>query len=233
MTVVAFIALRETFEALLLLCIILTFLKRTQKQSLRSAVWFAAAIAVICSICFFVFLHFLSAYIPPLGKSIYEGIILLITAFLILWIIGWIASIQHLDKHTATHQRWIGIFLLSFSAVSREGIEMAMLIHATTLRSANMIHTLFGIGIGMVGGLLLAMCFFYGIRQFSLRIFFLSSSILLVILGTDFFLDGWELLLPNHLKDNHLIMLSLGMLYITAAMYLYRKASKRPSTGQR
>jgi len=190
MTTAALISLRETFEASLVVCVMLAYLERSQRRNFIPALWSGVGAGVLFSILLAWLMQTYAASLGDEAKETYEGIMMLAAAGLLLWMIGWMAAsgrnmkIQ-IEKNMALHiagGSGIGIFFLSFTSTAREGAEMALLIHATLLSASN-IHTLAGVGIGMVIALMIAALMLRGVRLIPLHHFFTVTGVFLLILG--------------------------------------------------
>ncbi len=197
MTTAALISLRETFEASLIVCVMLAFLERSKRQNFAPALWMGVGTGIVFSI---LLAWLMQMYATTLGaevKELYEGIMMLIAAGLLLWMIGWMAMSgrsmkMHIEKNMAAHIAGgsaLGIFLLSFTSTAREGTEMVLLINATLFTSTN-IHTLAGVGIGVTAALAVAALLFRGSRRIPVRLFFAVTGVVLLVLGVWLTIQG-------------------------------------------
>ena len=197
MTTAALISLRETFEASLVVCVMLAFLERSERRSYVSALWSGVGAGVVFSVILAWIMQMYAASLGDEAKEIYEGIMMITAAGLLLWMIGWMAMSgrnmkAHIEKNMAAHIAGgsaLGVFLLSFTSTAREGAEMVVLIHATLLSASN-VHTLAGIGIGMVAAIAIAALMLRGVRLIPIQTFFTVTGIFLLILGTGLTMHG-------------------------------------------
>ncbi len=197
MTAAALISLRETFEASLIVCVMLAFLERSDRKNFTPILWMGVVAGILFSIVLASLMQVYSALLSETAKELYEGILMLGAAGLILWMIVWMAKSgrsmkTHIEKNMAAHiadGSAVGIFLLSFTSTAREGAEMVLLIHATLLSSSN-IHTLAGIGIGIVLALAIAAFMIRGVRRLPLHLFFAITNVFLMLLGMGLFTNG-------------------------------------------
>lgn len=233
MTAAALISLRETAEASIVVCIILALLTRINRNDFKPAVWSGVLCGIAVSILCSLVLSRFSQHLPIDSRSLYEGGILVAASLLVLWTMLWMSNAgkgmkNHIEKKAEAHvldNKWFGVFLLSFTATLREGMEMAFLIHATLLGNAQPLHTLAGIGLGATGAILLAVLVMQGIRFVPLRLFFTTSTLLLLILGTHLMMEGIEALqhFSSHLASLTLLVPVIGILYILTAGLLWRR----------
>ncbi len=197
MTIAALISLRETFEASLVVCVMLAFLERSKHQNFAPALWTGVSAGVAFSILLVWLMQMYAATLGDKAKQLYEGIMMLTAAGLLLWMIGWMAISgrnmkAHIEKNMVTHMAGfgaIGIFLLSFTSTAREGAEMVLLIHATLLNSSNM-HALAGMGMGIVAAITIAALMLRGVRLVPIQMFFTMTSVFLLFLGTGLTMHG-------------------------------------------
>ncbi len=197
MSTAALISLRETFEASLVVCVMLAFLERSQRRNYIPALWAGVGAGIIFSIVLAWLMNTYAASLGDEAKEVYEGIMMFAAAGLLLWMIGWMAMSgrtmkAHIEKNMAAHIAGgsaLGIFFLSFTSTAREGAEMTILIHATLLSSSN-VHTLAGVGIGIVIAIGIASLMLRGVRLIPIHTFFKVTGIFLLILGTGLTMHG-------------------------------------------
>lgn len=197
MTTAALISLRETFEAALVVCVMLTYLQRSNQRNFISALWLGVGAGIVFSVVLAWLMQIYAASLGDKAKEIYEGIMMIVAAGLLLWMIGWMAASgrnmkAHIEKNMAMHIAGgsaAGIFFLSFTSTAREGAEMALLIHATLLSTSH-IHALAGIGIGMVIALAIAALMLRGVRLIPLQHFFTITGVFLLVLGAGLTMHG-------------------------------------------
>jgi high-affinity iron transporter len=197
MTAAALISLRETFEASLVVCVMLAFLERSSRQNYTPALWSGVGAGVLFSILLAWVMQSYAATLGDEAKELYEGIMMLTAAGLLLWMIGWMAMSgrsmkANIEKNMAAHIAGgsaAGIFLLSFTSTAREGAEMVLLIHATLLSSSN-IHALAGVGIGATAAIAMAALLLRGVRLVPIHLFFTLTSIFLLVLGMGLTMHG-------------------------------------------
>ncbi|HXF03963.1 MAG TPA: FTR1 family protein [Blastocatellia bacterium] len=129
------IVLREGFEAFLIVAITLTYLNKTNRQWLKSAVYVGiVTAAVLSAILGFVLLR-------GINQAFWEGVIGLVAAVLVaslvihLWRTGpRLKQIMegHLERASAPVSRWAafgGVFLFTVLMITREGMETALMLY--------------------------------------------------------------------------------------------------------
>ena len=200
------ITLRETLEATLIIGILLAYLKKTKNFQENKFVWYGVGAGIITSIIVaYIFEHFFGGFTGR-AEQLYEGITMLIAAALITWMVVWLFSQskkikKNLESKMETHitdKHYLGIFLLSFVNIAREGTETVIFLQATALNkkapemiSGALIGIFLAIGIGYL--------IFRGVRFFKLKTFFLITGIMLLIFATDLLMTGLHELEEAHL----------------------------------
>lgn len=191
------ITLRETLEASLVVGVMLAFLTFTQNMRHKKFVWLGVAAGVVFSLIVAWGLHALSMEFEGAGEEIYEGVMMLVAAGLLTWMIFWMINQgrhmkKQIESEVAVHienNHWLGIFILSFVSTAREGIETAIFLQAAIF-NAQAGATLVGALLGIVVAVTLAFVMFKGFAAVPLRTFFSITSILLLLFGAGLVAHG-------------------------------------------
>jgi high-affinity iron transporter len=154
------ILLREGLEALLVIVALSTFLKRAGNRSGEGWLWSGAVVGLLLSIALGLAIQaFFGAIINPGNREIMEGSIGLLAAAMLIYVSywlhsraslgGWQSYISHQTRQAIGSGRMIGVGLLAFLAVFREGAETALfyLGMASNISSSDL---LIGLGLGFV-----------------------------------------------------------------------------------
>jgi len=211
MTAALIISLRESFETALIVCVMLGFLQRTHNRSYGRWVWAGLAAGCICSIIFSILLHSFLYNVAEEGRMAMEAGIMILAAALVGWMTMWMAQKSKtfksdVERSMSTHiqsKRVVGIFFMSFLSTVREGTEMVIMIHASILAGTKVLHAISGILAGIVGASLLGWMFFKGIRKISLSYFFVTTGIILLLLGTGLTVRGTGLMTQHESIAEH------------------------------
>lgn len=191
------ITLRETLEASLVVGIILAYLGKTENKKHKRMIWLGVLSGVVVSVIMaIVFEKYLGGF-DGTREQIYEGVTMLIAAALLTWMILWMLIQRHglkkkLESKVHAHiekDHPIGLFLLAFVSVAREGIETVIFLNAALLQ-ANGGSVLFGGMIGILLAILLAYILFKGVVKVQLRKFFTATSVLLILFAAGLFAHG-------------------------------------------
>jgi high-affinity iron transporter len=209
------ITFRETLEAALVVGIVLSYLAQTGSRSWFGTVYWAIGLAIITSIgAGYLFEIYLGGF-EGAAEEIYEGIIMLTAAALISWMVVWmVRQKQHLsrhlkeqvDKHIQTEHK-VGVFLLVFLSVLREGIETVLFLKAAAIQAGgnNLLAAILGILLAVGLGIVI----FTGLKKISMQRFFQVSTIILVLFAAGLVAHGvheleeagWIPVLVEHVWD--------------------------------
>jgi high-affinity iron transporter len=134
------ITLREGIEGFLIVAITLTYLKKTQRESLANAVYAGVVVAIVAS--WLASLVFARAENQPL----WEGILALVTAALVATFTVHVLRTARFIKrdiegrleYAASRQgmwAFIGVFAFTVLMITREGMEAALLLSTTFIQT--------------------------------------------------------------------------------------------------
>ncbi len=191
------LALREGMEIALIIGIVLGALQKTNRYELKGGVWAGAGSAAILSLALALILAGLGASFEGRAEQIFEGLMMLIAAIIITWMIFWMQSQSRTLKgnlETDVRQaigksgKW-ALFSLAFLAVFREGVELALFLTATALASAPG-ATLLGALLGLATAGLIGWALFAATLRMNLRLFFQVTSLLLILFAAGLVAHG-------------------------------------------
>lgn len=181
------VSLREGIEAALIIAIMLSYLRKTKREDLRSFVLGGTVLAFIVSIGMAAVMAALWGTLEGIELAVFEGSVVLIAAVLLTTMVLWMwktsagigAEIEESVAERAARQSGVGLALLAFALVLREGVELVLFTAALVIQEGAQTYTgiILGLGIAILAG--------YGIYQGSLRIslkaFFNWTSVFLVL----------------------------------------------------
>ena len=191
---------RETLEASLVVGIVLAYLNRTNNQSYRKTAYYGVLFGIIASIISaFIFTIFAGGF-QGSAEQIFEGVTMLIGALLLTTMILWMMQRRHLAKEiegkvekrlmsaypSFSH---IGIFMLVFIAIIREGIESVIFLNAVNYASG--INFLGGT-LGIIAAIAVGYLFFVSAKKINLKRLFNVSSILLILFAAGLVARGFH-----------------------------------------
>lgn len=179
------ITLREGIEAFLIVAITLTYLRKTGRAALSSAVHLGVVVALVAS--YLASLLFARADNQPL----WEGVLALVTAVLVATFTAQVLrtaksmkrDIEGRIEQAALRQgmwAFVSVFAFTVLMISREGMEAALLLSATYVQSSTR-PFFFGGLMGLVAASVLAMAWIkYGHRIDLARFLQVTTVFLLV-----------------------------------------------------
>lgn len=189
------ILFRETFEVALILGIVLGYLRRSGQSEYIRSVYLGLGAGVAASVLGAFIFRLLAGGFSGRSEEIFEGATMLAGAILLTTLIVWMArksgEVLELERKVAQHvsgTRRLGLFLLVFFSVLREGIESVVFLSASTFASGE--SSLPGAAIGLTAAVLLGMLLFRGALRINLRAFFTATNILLILFAAGLVAGG-------------------------------------------
>lgn len=175
--------LREGIEAFLIVAIAATYLKKTGRAALLTAVWWGTGVAVVLSLVLGVFLA--ETAVQPIWEAL---LALVAAAFVISMVVYMLKHAKQLrgemgarlEAAAQSTGAWVGVFVVVLLMITREGMEMAF-IAATLARQAESMALFWG----ALGGIALAAALAWAWSRYGHRVnlglFFQVTSIFLVL----------------------------------------------------
>jgi len=184
------LALREGIEASLIISLVLGSLHILTHNRLKRFVWLGAATALLLSMLAAAGLFLARTAFGGKSEAAFEGASMLFSAAMLTWMILWVrkhasantASLHSHIEHTLAENAHTerSIFLLSFLAVLREGLELAIFLFTASLTSG-FSQTLVGAGLGLAGAVIAGSLFYSGATRLNLSLFFKLTGALLIL----------------------------------------------------
>jgi len=178
--------------------IILAYLKKSGNRHAVRSVWFGTALAIAVSVIVGSVIFFAASELEGRVEEVFGGVASLTAAGLLSWMIFWMhrhsANIRghlHDQMRSALGSRSsLGLIMLSFVAVVREGIETALFLFAgTTAQGSSRLSALGGI-LGLGIAMAIGIGIYRGASRLNLRSFFTVTSLLLVLFGAGLLVHG-------------------------------------------
>jgi len=184
--------LREGVEAALIVSIILAYLAKTGNQRHMPKIWAGAGAAVLLSIGVGAVLFLTIGGMEEPAEQIFEGLAMLLAASVVTWMLFWMrrtsANIKG-ELHASVDRALVaggavGLALLAFTAVIREGIETALfLMGQATAAGTEAASTFIGAILGLGLAALIGWGLYRGARVIDLRQFFSITGIALIFIA--------------------------------------------------
>ncbi len=191
--------LREGVEAALIVSIILAYLAKTGNQRHFGRIWFGAGAAVVVSVVVGLVLFVTIGGFEEPAEQIFEGFAMLLAAGVVTWMLFWMrrtaanikGELQAGVDRALTEGGILGLSLLAFTAVIREGIETALFLMGQATAAGNEAWSTL---IGAIVGLLIAVAIGYGLYRgaqvINLRTFFQWTGIALIFIAAGLLSHG-------------------------------------------
>ncbi len=184
--------LREGVEAALIVSIILAYLARTGNQRHFGKIWAGTGAAVVVSLLAGIALFVTIGGLEQPYEQIFEGLTMLLAAAVVTWMLFWMrrqsasvgSELRAAIDRALSDGGAIGLALLAFTAVIREGLETALfLVGQATSADAAAPAVLIGAVLGLAVAALLGVGFYRGARLLNLRTFFRWTGIALIFIA--------------------------------------------------
>lgn len=173
------LALREGLEAALIVGILLGAIQKMKVPHLRKWIWAGVLAAIGLSIAAALGLNAIGAKFEGRGEQLFEGIMMTLAALLLTWMIFWMNRQSRylrqnleasVNKAASQRNRGGALFLLAFTAVGREGIELALFLIAVRVASepvSAMLGALAGLSLAIfLGYVLFATTYRLNVQRF-------------------------------------------------------------------
>lgn len=191
------LALREGVEAALVVGILFGALRKLQRPELASSIWWGVISAALVSLLVAAGLRVAGAELEGAAEEIFEGFAMLAAAALLTWMIFWMhrqarylrENIEAGVRKAAAANSKGALFMLAFTAVGREGIELALFLMAARYASEPMaafLGAVAGLSIAVVLGYIL----FASTYRLNLQRFFQVTNLLLLLFAAGLLAHG-------------------------------------------
>ncbi|WP_078413970.1 FTR1 family iron permease [Priestia abyssalis] len=197
------ITFREVLEALLIVGIITTYLKRTNNKKYTKYVWFGAGLAVLASIGVAMLFQIVFTGFAAMGSEMYLKIsIIFISAILLTQMIFWMAEHSRdlkgnmegkMNKFISTGNI-IGMIIHSFLVVLREGVETVFFFAAITGGNIGAAMQGWGAITGAIIAVIVSYFFFKGTMRVPLKTFFKVTGAFILLIAAGLLVQGVSML---------------------------------------
>ncbi|PGS52580.1 FTR1 family protein [Bacillus sp. AFS041924] len=197
------ITFREVLEALLIVGIITTYLKRMDHSHYTKYVWFGAGLAVAASVGIAMLFQVVFTGFAAMGSEIYLKVgIMVVSTILLTQMVFWMA--QHskdikgnmqgkMDKYITTGNV-VGMVIHSFLVVLREGVETVFFFAAITGGDIGAAMKGWGAITGVIIAAIVAYLFFKGTMRVSLSTFFKATGVFIILIAAGLLVQAISIL---------------------------------------
>ncbi|MCA1057825.1 FTR1 family protein [Rossellomorea aquimaris] len=186
------ITFREVLEALLIVGIITTYLKKTDHGRYTKFVWLGAGLAILASVGVAMLFQVVFTGFAAMGSEMYLKIgIMLISSVLLTQMVFWMAkhsrdlkgNMEGKMNHFISTGNIVGMVIHSFLVVLREGVETVFFFAAITGGDIGAAMQGWGAITGVVIGSVVAYFFFKGTMRISLKSFFKVTGAFIILIS--------------------------------------------------
>ncbi|MET0145457.1 MAG: FTR1 family protein [Ilumatobacteraceae bacterium] len=182
------IALREGFEAALIVAIVLAFVRRSDHPEQRRWVWIGTAVAIVLAVAIGLVLHVTLDGLEGAARLRTFAGICIAAALLLTWMIFWMRAharalkgdLEGKAAQALDAQSGIALAAVAFVAVLREGLETALFLISTTTGSGG-VDVVFGTLLGLAVAVALGFVVYRGSHAFDMRLFFQITGVLIIL----------------------------------------------------
>lgn len=186
------IMLREGLEAALIVSLIASYLKRTQRAKWFPAMWAGVVIAVALCLAVGVFINETTGEFPQKQQELFEGLVALVAVCILTWMVFWMRKVSRNVKaqledavdnalQRGSSNGW-ALVLMVFLAVAREGLESVFFLLAAFQQDVGIAPPI-GAVLGLATAVVLGMLLYWGGVRLNLAKFFKWSSLLILFVA--------------------------------------------------
>lgn len=186
------ITFREVLEALLIVGIITTYLKRVNQKKFTKYVWLGAGLAILASVGVALLFQIVFTGFAAMGSEMYLKIgIMLVSTILLTQMVFWMASHSRdlkgnmegkMNQFISTGNV-IGMVIHSFLVVLREGVETVFFFAAITGGNIGAAMQGWGAITGAVIAAIISYLFFKGTMKVPLKTFFKLTGAFIILIS--------------------------------------------------
>ncbi|MCK4740433.1 MAG: FTR1 family protein, partial [Candidatus Thorarchaeota archaeon] len=163
------------------------YLRRSNQRNLTRYVLGGAIAAIVSSMVIAILMSILWGTFEGPLLAVFEGTVVLIAALLLTTMIVWMwgagsgvaAEIEDSVSQRTAQKSGIGVALLAFALVLREGVELVLFTMALAIQEGS--ETYLGVAIGLTLAIGVGLAIHQGSLKVSLKAFFNWTSVLLVL----------------------------------------------------
>ena len=192
------ITLREGLEAALIIGIILAYLARTDNRQGFKPVWFGISLAVVTSLIAGATIFLLAGEFSGQAEEIFEGLAMFVATGVLTWMILWMRKqainikthLQAQIQSVLTSGSSLGLIILAFVVVVREGIETVLFLFAATRVAESPVLFTMGGFLGLAIAIGIGYSIYKGTSKLNLRTFFNVTSAVLIVFAAGLLAHG-------------------------------------------
>ena len=186
------IMLREGLEAALIVSLIASYLKRTQRGQWIGMMWIGVFAAAALCLGLGIFINETTAEFPQREQELFEGIVAAAAVFILTWMVFWMRkvsrnvkvqleqAVDHALLSNGNHG-W-ALIMMVFFAVAREGLESVFFLLAAFQQDVGFWPPL-GAILGLATAIVLGFLIYWGGIRLNLGAFFKWASLFILLVA--------------------------------------------------
>lgn len=186
------IMLREGLEAALIVSLIASYLKRTQRTRWFPAMWAGVLIAAALCLALGIVINETTGEFPQKQQELFEGIVAVIAVIILTYMVFWMRKVARnvraqleVAVDQALHKAGgsgLPLVLMVFLAVAREGLESVFFLLAAFTQDVGYAPPL-GAVLGLLTAVVLGMLLYWGGVRLNLPQFFRWTSLFILFVA--------------------------------------------------
>ncbi|MBG6212965.1 MAG: FTR1 family protein [Cryobacterium sp.] len=184
------IGLREGLEAALIVTILIAYVVKINRRDVLPRIWLGVGLAVLLALGIGALLTYGTYGLSFTAQETIGGVLSIVATGLVTWMVFWMLRTArdlkghlqgNIDKHLVG--AGLGLVLVAFLAVGREGIETALFLWAAVQATGATTMPLFGAALGLVTAIGLGWLIYAGMLKINLSKFFTFTGAILIIVA--------------------------------------------------
>lgn len=220
------ITFRECLEMLLIIIPLLIYIQKINRIDLSKYIYTGSIFGVLTSIVVGKVLVGQVNTLQGYTQQVFLGAMMILLAILILYNIVWIGK-QNKNLTLDINEKYnvklkgISLFLLAFFTIFRESLEIIIFI--VPLANQNPFGIVSGIVLGSVGSVVLSYIVFKTTIKLNIKVIFDALTVILIIIGGEFFGEGLALIVPQ--LEN--LELAARLIFTIPLLFIFIKRETR------
>ncbi|SEN12646.1 iron uptake transporter permease EfeU [Cryobacterium luteum] len=184
------IGLREGLEAALIVTILIAYVVKIDRRDLLARIWLGVGLAVLLALGIGALLTYGTYGLSFTAQETIGGVLSIVATGLVTWMVFWMLRTArdlkghlhgNIDKHLVGSG--LGLVLVAFLAVGREGIETALFLWAAVQATGATTMPLLGAALGIATAIGLGALIYAGMLKINLGKFFTYTGAILIIVA--------------------------------------------------
>lgn len=186
------IMLREGLEAALIVSLIASYLKRTQRSQWFGAMWIGVFVAAALCLALGYYINETTGEFPQKQQELFEGIVAVVAVCVLTYMVFWMRKVSRNVKaqledavdnalQRGSNSGW-ALVMMVFLAVAREGLESVFFLLAAFQQDVG-IGPPVGAILGLATAIILGMLIYWGGVRLNLATFFKWTSLLILLVA--------------------------------------------------